>query len=236
MNNPKPIKLFATASHPCSYLEGKEAKTIFVDPEHIVDEQCYFELNRLGFRRSGSHFYRPQCSGCQACIPTRLEVARFKPSRSQKRTLKINQDLQIRECTGIEDFDKHFELFEKYIRLRHADGDMYPANTQQFQQFINGNDFNTCFTEIWLGERLVGVSVKDRLIDGWSAIYTYFDPDESQRRLGVFAILNMIQSAQANLLSFVYLGYWIEDAPKMSYKADYQPLELFIDEHWQPFR
>ena len=236
MNHSNSIKLFATQEHPCSYAPKRVARVIFVDPEHDVDEQNYFELNRLGFRRSGTHFYRPQCPNCNACISTRVDVKNFKLSRSQKRVIKNNADLTVLECTGIENLDDHFELFEKYIRLRHADGDMFPASKAQFQDFINSSSGNTWFTEFRRHDKLIAVSVKDRLLDGWSAIYTYFDPDESQRSPGAFAILTMIDSAKHLGLPYVYLGYWIEDVEKMNYKTQYRPIELYLDQRWQQLR
>lgn len=233
MSERETIRLYATEDHACSYLPDEQARVLFVDPEFPIDESSYYELNRLGFRRSGKHFYRPECKACSACIATRVCVSEFEPSRSQKRVLKNNQDLSVRECTGIENFDKHYQLFEKYIRLRHADGDMYPASRQQFQQFIDTGSFNTHFTEFWHHDELISVSVKDRLADGWSAIYTYFDPDQESRSPGVLAILQMIEHARLSSLDYVYLGYWIEKSDKMNYKTQYRPVELYTNQVWQ---
>ena len=225
------IRLFATHPHSCSYLEDQEATTIFVDPAANVDIPLYSRLSEIGFRRSGSHLYRPHCGSCRACIPARIPVASFQPNRRQRRCWQRNSDLQVAEIDTI-DSAEHYQLYERYINERHSDGDMYPPSKAQFDAFLTREWGATRYFEFRLEDRLLGVAVCDHIDSALSAVYTYFDPDETRRSLGVFGILMQIYQAQELGLEYLYLGYWIKKCAKMNYKTQYRPLELFIDQQW----
>lgn len=225
------IRLFATHPHTCSYLPDEQATTIFVDPNTDVDADLYSRLSEMGFRRSGGHIYRPQCENCQACIPARIPVNLFKPNRRQKRCWKRNQDLTVTEAAHI-GTDEHYALYDLYIRQRHADGDMYPPSREQFDAFLTDEWGVTRFLEFRHANRLIGVAVTDCMNNGYSAVYTYFDPAEYRRSLGVFAILYQIEKAKQAGLNALYLGYWIKNCQKMSYKTDYRPLEILVQNRW----
>lgn len=225
------LKLFATAPHPCSYLDGEEATTVFIDPQAPVNKQLYSELSRLGFRRSGNHLYRPHCANCQACVSCRIPVALFHPARSQRRCLSRNRDLDIRLVDDIAT-DEHYDLYQHYIHSRHRDGDMYPPSRAQYESFLSRAWSLTRYMEYRDRGRLVGVAVCDLLDDGLSAIYTFFDNSQSRRSLGAFAILSQIEKARQLGLPYVYLGYWIRQCQKMSYKTQYRPLELLVNKRW----
>jgi len=229
------LRLFATQPHPCSYLDHREATTVFVDPEAPINASIYSELSRLGFRRSGSHLYRPHCASCQACISCRIPVADFVPNRSQRRCWQRNQDLTIRQVSSIHT-PEHYRLYERYINERHRDGDMFPPSEGQYEAFLTNEWEVGFYLELRLGEKLVGVAVCDRLEDGLSAVYTFFDPDEEKRGLGVFAILSQIHQAKEAGLPFLYLGYWIKGCQKMEYKIQYRPTELLINRRWVHLR
>lgn len=225
------LKLFATHEHPCSYLSGRDATTIFVDPKAKLNGNIFSQLSDFGFRRSGAHVYRPRCRQCQACIPVRTPVDLFRPNKTQKRCLNKNKDIQTKLVDSI-DTDEHYALYEKYIRLRHSDGDMFPPSREQYLSFLTHEWNITRYIEFRVGEELLAVSVCDQLDRGLSAIYAFFDPTESKRSLGVYNILHLIQLTKELELSFVYLGYWIKDCQKMSYKVDYRPFQLLIEEGW----
>lgn len=225
------LKLFATQPHPCSYLDNQEATTLFVDPDAQVDIELYSQLSQLGFRRSGSHLYRPQCALCQACVSCRIPVAHFRPNRSQRRCWRRNQDLTILTTHNI-NTDEHYNLYADYINQRHSDGDMYPPSKTQYQAFLTSEWGVTQYLEFRQGERLLGVAVCDRLEDGLSAVYTFYDATDNSRSLGVFAILAQISRVRSLGLSHLYLGYWIKQCDKMRYKTQYRPLELLINRRW----
>ena len=225
------LKVFTTHPHECSYLENEEATTLFLDPKTEVNQQLYSHLSTIGFRRSGSFLYRPHCQNCNACIPARVPVALFNNSRSHKRTWKNNSDVIVQKLDNI-DTDQHYKLYQCYINERHHDGDMYPPDREQYNSFLASEWNVTSFYEFSTSDKLLGVAVVDRLDDGLSAIYTFFDPEEHSRSLGTYAVLWQLQLCRQLNLPYVYLGYWIKECQKMNYKTRYQPLELLINNRW----
>ena len=226
------IKLLKTAPHACSYLNGREASTAFVDPELEIDSDLYARLSENGFRRSGPYIYTPMCGDCVACVSARIPVDLFAHSRSQRRCVKANSDLKV-ICVNSIDITEHYTVYADYINQRHADGDMYPPTTEQFVDFLGTAWDCTQFVEFRVDTKLIGCAIIDVLPDAISAIYTYFDPNEEGRGLGKFAVLYQIAMAKELALSHVYLGYWIEDCKKMSYKRQYQPIELLQENTWK---
>lgn len=225
------IQLYLTEAHACSYLSDKQATTAFVDPKHLVDTETYSHLSAMGFRRSGQYIYAPRCASCKSCIPVRIPVVGFAPTRSQKRCLKRNCDISAKIEANI-NLDEHYALYQKYIDTRHSDGDMYPATMTQYRDFIGKPWECTRFIEFRLDKKLVACAVSDWLDDGLSAIYTYYDPDLSERSLGTLAILRQIELAREQALDYLYLGYWIRDSAKMTYKSKFRPSELYIENRW----
>lgn len=228
------LNLYATHKHSCSYLPEEEASTIFVDPNYPVDAFVYSRLSEIGFRRSGEHIYRPHCDQCQACIPLRLPVAAFQPNRRQQRCWNKNQDLEIHITEDIGS-GEHYALYENYIRHRHSDGDMYPPSREQYDSFLSAQWDVTHYVEFRQGHRLLSLAVTDVLDHAVSAIYTFFDPLEAKRSLGIYSVLFQIELAKKLDLPYVYLGYWIQNSPKMAYKSQYQPYELFLAGEWQRY-
>ena len=225
------LKVYTTYPHSCSYLADQEATTLFVDPRQEVDQTLYSNLSQLGFRRSGSHIYRPHCSHCSACVPARIPVADFKRSRSQRRNWQRNRDLTIERTADIQD-EACYDLYRRYIEQRHADGDMYPPDREQYESFLNNAWDCTRYYRFYDQKQLLAVAVVDVMLDGLSAIYTFFEPAALQRGLGNYAILWQIEQAREMGLDYLYLGYWIQNCQKMAYKSEYQPLELFLNSRW----
>ena len=227
------LVFFPTPESPCSYLPNRESRSIFLHPDQPLDENIYFQLNQLGFRRSGAHLYRPWCVGCQACQSVRVLVDEFNFSRNQRKVFKHNQAVTF-EWRKAEMTDEIYDLYERYINLRHADGDMFPPSQEQFQNFLCQADqsINNFFLCLRVEGKLIAVGVVDLLTDGPSAIYTFFDPDYQAQSPGKMVILWLINWSKSKHLPYLYLGYWIKDCAKMSYKADYQPQEIFNGLHW----
>lgn len=225
------LKLYSTPEHPCSYLEDQAATTVFIDPNAELNARLYSELSDFGFRRSGRHIYRPHCAQCQACIPVRIPVETFKPNRSQKRCIKRNTDLRIERSDDINN-NECFDLYSRYIKERHNDGDMYPPTRKQYQEFLSAEWGVTRFLKFYADDKLIAVAVSDFLDQGMSAIYTFFEPSENARSLGTLAVLEQINEAKSLNLPFVYLGYWIKDCDKMRYKNQFKPLQMLINQKW----
>lgn len=225
------LKVFATHPHTCSYLPEQQATTLFIDPSAQIDSEIYGQLSEMGFRRSGPHLYRPHCARCNACIPARIPVDRFLRTRQQRRIWLRNQDLRVVDRTVLEG-DEYYHLYARYIEGRHRDGDMYPPSPQQFESFLTREWDITRYYCFYLGDELLAVAVTDEMANGLSAIYTFYDPDQHARSLGVYAVLWQIEHAAQLHLPSVYLGYWIKQCRKMSYKINYRPIELLINGRW----
>ncbi len=227
----KPPEVFLSMPHACSYLPGRTATSLFLDPRQPLDSRQYASFMRLGFRRSGDLVYRPHCRECNACIPVRIPVERFRPNRGQKRVWQRNRDLTVIAQPPVFR-QEQFDLYRRYQAARHAGGGMDDPDPQKYLNFLGARHIHTVFHEFRLREKLLGVAVTDILPDGLSAVYTFFDPDEKRRALGVHAVLWQIEHARERQLPWLYLGYWIEECPKMSYKGHYRPLEAFLQGHW----
>lgn len=227
------LDLFLTPEDQCNYLPGRKSRSLFVDPGAALNPHLYAKLMEAGFRRSGSYVYTTRCESCSGCIPMRLPVNLFKPNRSQKRTFRLNHDLdrhQVSELT-----DEHVQLYQKYIDSRHKNSPMAHYQLDECRQFMQADWCDTPLLEFRLKQKLLAVAATDRVPGSLSAVYTYFDPDHDRRALGVYAILSQIELARQLELDWLYLGFWIPDSTKMNYKTNYLPLELRIDNEWRFF-
>jgi arginyl-tRNA--protein-N-Asp/Glu arginylyltransferase len=226
------LQFYLTAPYACSYLPDQQARSQVAAPGSLIDTSVYSELVRLGFRRSGHHVYRPRCDTCRMCVSVRIPVAAFKPSRTQRRCLTHNADLSLRLQPLVFD-EAHFRLYRRYQAARHPGGGMDQDDREQFRAFLLQSRVDSVLAEFSLDDEVVMVALVDKLIDGLSAVYTFFEPDLEKRSLGVFGVLTQIRLAQEIGLPYVYLGYWIDACNKMTYKRDYRPLEGVRDGRWQ---
>jgi len=230
------LPLYLSSAHPCSYLEGFSARTLFADPQAAMDGPLYERLLGVGFRRSGYLVYRPTCEACMRCVPVRIPIERFAPNRSQRRNTQRNADLTLAVLPAVFD-QQHYAVYERYLRDRHPDGSMAEDVTPQgYSDFlIRPWGGETLLLELRLGEQLVGVAVTDRLPGALSAVYTYFDPALSGRALGTYALLCQIEQARHLGLRYLYLGYWIEECRKMTYKDNFRPIQAFLAGCWREY-
>ena len=232
--SPATLQLYSTASYPCSYLPGLQARSLVATPPHRIDTEAYGQLLRQGFRRSGFITYRPDCEHCHACIPVRVPVDQFAPNRNQRRCLKRHGNLTVRELP-LADFDEHFALYQRYQAARHAGGGMDRDGREQYKDFILQSTVDTRLIEFSENGQLRMISVIDVVSDGLSSVYTFYDPDAAHASFGTYSILWQIAQCQANHLPYLYLGYWIRDSHKMGYKANFRPIEGLIEGLWQAF-
>jgi leucyl-tRNA---protein transferase len=233
-NQSKKLRFFLTSPHSCNYLDNREATSLFADPLYPKNKEIYSALVANGFRRSGEHLYQPYCAECSECIPIRIPVNDFKMSRNQKRTWKKNQDLTVK-IVNAEFNEEHFQLYTKYLSLRHPDGGMDNPSIKDYKNFLWASWSETRLFEFRLDKKLIAVAVVDQLKNAFSAVYTFFDPEFQQRSPGKYAILYLIEHTRQMSYSWLYLGYWIANCNKMKYKIEYQPVECFISEEWKNF-
>ncbi len=192
-------------------------------------------LSQTGFRRSHAFAYRPACPGCNACVPMRIPTATFAPDRTQRRILKRNSGLVGAEKPAIAGRE-NYGLFKAYVTSRHGDGDMAQMTFADFRSMLEDSVDGTRTIEHRDSDgRLMAVALIDRLADGLSAVYSFFDPDQPSRSLGTHVVLEMVLRARAEGLPYVYLGYWIAESRKMAYKSRFRPTEVMTEGSWRPF-
>ena len=228
------IPLHISNSHECGYFEDRLATTLFVDPNEKMSRDIYSALLKNGFRRSGQLVYKPHCEKCNACIPLRINSQEFTPSRSQQRILKKNNDISYRILTP-EYQDEHFDLYKNYLSARHKDGGMEKHTREDYKDSMVNSGVDTALIEYRIKNRLACIAITDLVENGLSAVYTYFDPQLSQQRsLGTYAILSQIYLAKSLHRSWLYLGYWIENSKKMTYKSNFSASQILTNGEWNP--
>lgn len=228
----KDVPLYLSLTGPCPYLQGRVEQTIFTRTE-TPTAALATTLVQMGFRRSQDIFYRPQCPGCSACVPIRVDVQSFTPSKTQRRTLKKNADLVV-VTSHPQPTAELFDLFHAYTSARHETGGMGSMDYAAFRTFMEqGATQARLMTARDADGKLAGAVLYDAVNDGASAIYSWFDPQATGRSLGVFLILSLLEKVRAQGKAYLYLGYWIGQSAKMSYKTAYRPYELFLDNQWK---
>ena len=223
---------FATAPLPCPYLPGRVERRVVAELVGRNAATLHDSLSHAGFRRSHRIVYAPACPGCNACIAVRVIVDEFQRSASQRRVWNGNLDIRAAESPATAT-EEQYALFAAYQNSRHAQGDMAKMDVLDYQALVEDTVVDTFVAEFRDADRrLVAACLADRLKDGLSAVYSYFDPALARHSLGTYMILWLIERARELGLAYVYLGYWIEDCKKMSYKAKFRPVEAVGPDGW----
>lgn len=229
-----PLILHRTLPAPCPYLQGRVEQRVVVSLDE-TPEGTFDRLSRTGFRRSHAFAYRPACPGCNACVPIRIPASTFAPDRTQRRIARRNADLFGEERPAVASREQ-YAVFKAYVTDRHGDGDMAQMTFGDYRAMIeDAVDATRLIEHRDESGRLIAAVLADRLADGLSAVYSFFDPAQPRRSLGIHVVLDLIGRADADGLPFIYLGYWIAESRKMAYKKHFRPAEVMIEGSWRPF-
>ncbi len=185
-----------------------------------------------GYRRNGNCLYSMHCRDCSACVPIRLHPKNMQFNRNQRRVLKKNRDIKV-EFAPLQASEENVQLCEKFLRVR------YPQKNNGGRNYYQGFFLNKITQGMELRFRLKGKLVGTAIVDvgqNWmNAVYFYFDPDEASRSLGTFNILTMIETCLNLDISYLYLGYYIEEVAAMNYKSRFHPYYLYCKDAWKRF-
>ena len=235
-------EFYVTAPQPCPYLEGKLERKLFTHLTHDKPPALVDNLLKGGFRRSQNIAYMPYCEGCQACVSVRVAVNEFNLNRSFQRVLKANTDLTARRVSP-QPTAEQYSLFRGYIDERHFDGGMADMTVLDYAMMVEDSIVSTFLSEYRAPSHgqgkpvsdgpLMGVALCDRLSDGISMVYSFYDTEAPQRSLGTYMILEHIEYTRQLGLPYLYLGYWIEGSRKMKYKTRFQPQERLTGNGWE---
>ncbi|MBV1896450.1 MAG: arginyltransferase [Rhodobacteraceae bacterium] len=226
-------QFYVTAPQPCPYLEGRMERKLFTALHGNTADTLNNSLSQQGFRRSQNVLYRPSCTECSACFSARIKVSDFRPSKSQKRTLRRNAKVE-RKSTSPWATEEQYALFREYLDSRHANGGMADMDVFEFAAMIEETPIRSRVIEYSdAGDRkLIGVCLTDVLEDGLSMVYSFYTAKRPQNSLGTHIILDHVDIAREAGLDYVYLGYWVPGSPKMDYKARFSGLEVYFGGGW----
>ena len=226
---------------PCPYLPDRLEQKIFTELKEPHAQELSDSLSKVGFRRSQRVAYKPACEGCQACVSVRIVVKDFDPGKTMRRIARRNGDL-IQNSVPPHATLEQYDLLTQYLDTRHSDGGMAGMTAMDYATMVEETPVSTQLIEYRKRDlsadsdasgALMGACLSDMLDDGISMIYSFYDPNAQDRSLGTQMILAHVEWAHRLGLPYVYLGYWIEGADKMAYKARFQPLEFYTDDGWE---
>lgn len=234
-------EFYVTAAQACPYLPGRLERKLFTHLTHDKPPALIDKLLKGGFRRSQNVAYMPYCDGCNACVSVRVLVDEFEPSRSFRRVLDANSDLVSKRVMP-RPTSEQYSLFRSYIDTRHSDGGMADMTVLDFAMMVEDSIIDTVLTEYRYRDPLASsprtrqplcaVALTDRLSDGLSMVYSFYDPLLTQRSLGTFMILEHVEQCRRLGLPYLYLGYWISGSRKMNYKMRFKPQEQLGPNGW----
>lgn len=226
------IPYYVLSETPCPYLSGRFERKLLVEVSGPCGPSRYDLLTRAGFRRSHRFAYRPACENCNACVPVRIPVKDFRPTRSLKRIWARNRDLVTLAKPAVAT-QEHFAIFKSYLRARHYDGEMAFMSLEDYRSMVEESDLSTSLVEFRRADNaLLAVLLLDWVGDGSSAVYSFFSPAEYSRSLGFHVVLWLIEETKKRNLDYVYLGYWIRNCRKMAYKTRFHPIEALGPDGW----
>ena len=236
----KPTKIYSNLNfhsslpRPCPYIPGKKEYLLFTDLTKFVSKRTLEKLISDGFRRSENIFYKPNCKNCKACMSSRIIVNNFLFSKKFKRILRKNHDLKFK-IVKPKTNQEHYKLFKKYLKLRHSKGDMVDMTYLDFRTMLEISPVDTKIIHLYKNNKFFGAMLYDVYKNSYSANYSFYNPKFKNRSLGTFLILKLVEQAKIEKMKYLYLGYYIKECKKMSYKKNFKPIEILKNKKWESF-
>ena len=225
---------FITEPSPCPYPQGKKERRLIADTRGCDEAVIQSLLRDNGFRRSHDVLYTPFCEDCKACLPVRVRADLFMPSKSQRRVLGVNKSINVKKMSAHASTEQ-YSLFSKYQSTRHINSDMSNMDFIDYKAMIEETSTNTCIFEFRNSNRLIAVCLVDEMIDGLSAVYSFFDPEFNKFGLGNYMIIQCLLFGRSKKYEYLYLGYYIEELSSMSYKSRFKPGQILKNNEWENF-
>ncbi len=219
----------------CPYFSGRRALSVYHTLKNPSTEMADIYLNE-GWRRFGNFFFRPNCENCSNCIPLRIEIEKFKPTKSMRRSL--NKNKLIRLEIGIPEASiEKVNLYNHYHfhQMKKKKWSFYKFDLETYRvYFCEPMAFAKEFRYFDSSGRLVGVGYVDFQTDALSSVYFFYHKDWASSSPGFFSMLTEIEQAKLFGLKYYHLGYYVKGCLDMNYKLRFQPYELLRgkDELW----
>lgn len=205
----------------CHYLPEKEWRFKYFFASDVSGEELNVLLSK-GWRKFGFYYFRPFCNGCEECVPIRIPVELYRPSKNQKNIIKKNADVTVR--FGELNFSEEiYTIYEAHSRIRFGT----ECCRDEFMMNFYTQSCPAMQSEYYIDGKLAGVGFLDTTDEALSSVYFIFHPDYSSRSLGTFSAITEIMHARENGMKYYYLGYYIEGCGRMKYKNRFRPYELF---------
>jgi arginyl-tRNA--protein-N-Asp/Glu arginylyltransferase len=219
---------------PCPYIPGQTARLPLRMPTEPLAPEAFDALLAQGDRRFGPFLYRTACPACTACEPIRVPATRFAPTRSQRRVLRKNPDVEVTlgEPTVTA---RHLEIYNRHQFERKLARTTEKTTESEYRLHLVQSCVTTREVRYAVAGKLIAISILDVGRTSASSVYHAFDPDESARSLGVFSVLKEIEMCKEKGLEWYYLGLYVGACKSLAYKATYYPHQRKIAGEWREF-
>jgi arginine-tRNA-protein transferase len=213
----------------CPYLPGRKKQIKYFLASDLDESEISFLLAK-GWRKFGVYFFQPSCPDCQECIPVRVISDEFKPSKSQRRNLKKNSDIDV-VFGPLKYSERAFEIYKDHSSQRFSQ----ESNLEEFISGFFSPSTPSLQSEYYLDGKLIGLGFLDKGEDCLSSVYFIYDTKFSHLGLGTFSILKEIEQTSSLGLKYYFLGYYVQECRRMAYKNNFRPREHYnwLHDEWE---
>ena len=225
---------FVVHDHPshCPYLPERPARMPLRLPARSLRADELDQRLAAGDRRQGVVLYRTECPECIACVPLRLDVGRFEPSRTHRRTIRRGDELLALELGPPILDDRRVELYNRHKLLRGLGDESGLIDQEGYRAFLVETCCDSFEMRFYHDKKLVGVAIVDRGFTSMSAMYCFYEPALQKLSIGTYAILKQLELCARWGMHYLYLGLYVEGSATMAYKAKFFPHQQRQQGRW----